>query len=75
MNARLMWCLESECHLSDVQCGFRQNYSTFGHIVRFETFVRETVIKKERVIALCFDLEKVYRLGVEDVRVHFKSGV
>ena len=57
VNARLMWCLESEGHLSDVQCGFRKNRSTVDHLVRFESFVREAFIKKEHV-AIFFDLEK-----------------
>ena len=52
VNARLMWCLESESHLSDVQCGFRKNRSTVDHLVRFESFVRETFIKKEHVVAI-----------------------
>ena len=60
VNARLMWCLESEGHLSDVQCGFRKNCSTVDHLVRFETFVREAFIKKEHVVAIFFDLEKAY---------------
>ena len=60
VNARLMWCLESEGHLSDVQCGFRKNRSTVDHLVRFESFVREAFIKKEHVVAIFFDLEKAY---------------
>ena len=60
-----MWCLESEGHLSDVQCGFRKNRSTVDHLVRFESFVREAFIKKEHVVAFFFfffffDLEKAY---------------
>ena len=54
VNARLMWCLESEGHLSDVQCGFRKNRSTVDHLVRFESFVREAFIKKEHVVAIFF---------------------
>ena len=59
VNVRLMWCLESEGHLSDVQCGFRKNRSTVDHLVRFESFVREAFIKKEHV-AIFFDLDKAY---------------
>ena len=47
-----MWCLESEGHLSDVQCGFRENRSTVDHLVRFESFVRDAFIKKEHVVAI-----------------------
>ena len=60
VNARLMWCLESEVHSFDVQCGFRKNRFTVDHLVRFETFAREAIIKKEYVIAIFFDLEKAY---------------
>ena len=60
MNARLMWCLESEGHLSDIQCGFRKNRSTVDHLVRVESFVREAFIKKGHVVAIFFDLEKAY---------------
>ena len=52
VNARLMWCLESEGHLFDVQCGFRKNSYTVDYLVRFETFVREAFIKKEHFIAI-----------------------
>ena len=54
VNAQLMWCLESEGHFSDVQCGFRKNRSTVDHLVRFETFVREAFIKKEHVVDIFF---------------------
>ena len=60
MNARLMWCLESECNLSDVQCGFCKNRPTVDHLVRFETFVREAFITKEHAVAIFIDLEKAY---------------
>ena len=61
VNAQLMWCLESEGHFSDVQCGFRKNRSTVDHLVRFETFVREAFIKKEHVVDIFFFyLEKAY---------------
>ena len=60
VNARLMWCLEFKGHLSDVQCGFHKNRSTVDHLVRFESFVREAFIKKEHVVAIFFDLGKVY---------------
>ena len=54
VNAQLMWCMESEGHLADVQCGFRKNRFTVDHLVRFESFVREAFIKKEHVVAIFF---------------------
>ena len=46
INARLMWSLESQALLSEKQCGFRKNHSTLDHLVRFETFIRNAVVKK-----------------------------
>ena len=60
VNARLVWHLESNGLISDIQCGFRQKRSTIDHLVRFETFIREAFIKKQHVLAVFFDLEKAY---------------
>ena len=49
-----MWCLESNGHLSDVQCGFQKKSSTVDHVVCFETFEKEAFVKKEHVIAFFF---------------------
>ena len=42
------------------QDGFRKNYSTYDHLVRLESFIRNVFIKKEHSVAICFDLEKAY---------------
>ena len=42
------------------QCGFRKNRSTIDHLVRFESFVRNALIKGEHVVSILFDLEKAY---------------
>ena len=55
-----MWSLESQGLLSEKQCGFRNNHSTLDHLVRFETFIRNAFLKKEHVLTIFFDLEKVY---------------
>ena len=60
VNARLMWSLESQGLLSEKQCGFRKNHSTLDHLVRFETFIRNALVKKEHVLTIFFDLEKAY---------------
>ena len=60
VNTRLVWFLESNNLISDLQCGFRQGRSTVDHLVRFETFVREAFVKKQHVLAVFFDLEKAY---------------
>ena len=55
-NARLVWLLESEHLIPDFQSGFRRGRNTWP----LESFVRETFIKKEHAVAVCFDLEKAY---------------
>ena len=41
INRRLVWYLESNKLLTNVECGFRSRHSTVDHLVRFETFCRE----------------------------------
>ena len=60
ISARLMWSLESQGLLSEKQSSFRKNHNTFDHLVHFETFIRYSFVKKEHVLTIFFDLEKVY---------------
>jgi len=60
INAHLVWFLESNGLLSNIQCGFRQDRSTLDHLVRFETFIRNAFAKKEHAVSIFFDLEKAY---------------
>ena len=60
INDRLVWFLESNNLLTNIQCGFRQGRSTIDHLVRFETFIRDGFIKNEHVVSVFFDLEKAY---------------
>ena len=60
ISAHLMWSLESQGLLSEKQCGFRKNHSTLDHLVPFETLIRNAFVKKEHVLIIFFDLEKVY---------------
>ena len=41
INRRLVWYLESNKLLTNVECSFRSRRSTVDHLVRFETFCRE----------------------------------
>jgi hypothetical protein len=59
-NARLVWFLESNGLLFNVQCEFRQGRNTLDHLVRFETFIWNAFAKKEHDVSIFFDLEKVY---------------
>jgi hypothetical protein len=38
-NARVVWFLESNGLVFNVQCEFRQGRNTLDHLVRFETFI------------------------------------
>ena len=41
INDRLVWYLENNKILTDIQCGFRKRKSTLDHLVRLETFIRD----------------------------------
>ena len=56
INLRLIWFLESNNLLSNLQTSFRAKRSTIDQIVRIETLIRETFIKKKHLITVLFDL-------------------
>ena len=60
VNDRLVWFLESNNLIANVQCGFRRQRGTLDHLVRFETFIREAFIRKEHAVSVFFDLESAY---------------
>ena len=60
VNDRLVWYLEKNKLITVFQSGFRRGRSTLDHLIRFESFIRETFIKREHMIAVFFDLEKAY---------------
>ena len=60
INKRLLWYLEHNDLLNIYQSGFRQGRSTTDHLVRLETFIRDTFIRKQHAVAIFFDLEKAY---------------
>ena len=60
VNDRLVWFLEKNKLIAAVQSGFRKQRGTLDHLVRFETFIRETFIKKEHAVSIFFDLESAY---------------
>jgi hypothetical protein len=59
-NERLVWYLERNNLISEIQSGFRKQRSTVDQFVRFETFIREAFVRKEHVVSVFFDLEKAY---------------
>ena len=60
VNDRLVWFLEKNNLIVDVQSGFRRQRGTIDHLVRFETFVREAFINRQHVVSVFFDLESAY---------------
>ena len=60
INERLVWYLESNGLISNLQCGFRNKRSITDYLVREETTTMEAFIRNEHLIASFFDLEKAY---------------
>ena len=60
INTRLMWSMKSQGLLLEKQCGFRKNHSKLDHLARFEMFIRDASVEKERILTIFFDLEKAY---------------
>ena len=60
VNARLICYLETNKLITEYQSGFRSQRSPMDHLIRLETFIRESSIKKEHLVAVFFDLEKAY---------------
>ena len=60
INDRLVYYLESNKLLTALQSGFRKSRSTTDHLVRLETYIRQSFIKNEHCVGVFFDLEKAY---------------
>lgn len=60
VNRRLVWYLETNNSLSNLQCGFRKNRTTVDHLVRLESLIREVLVNKGHLVAIFFDLEKAF---------------
>lgn len=60
VNNRLMWYLENNRMLTELQSGFRKGRSTTDQLVRLESFVREAFVRGEHATAVFFDMEKAY---------------
>ena len=87
INDRLVWYLESNGLISNLQCGFRSKRCTTDHLVYLETVIREAFIRNKHLAAIFFNLEKAYDttwkygimrdlhdLGLKDRLPHFISG-
>jgi hypothetical protein len=60
VNERLMWYLESNHILTELQSGFRKSRGTTDQLVRLESFIREAFVCRQHVVSVFFDLEKAY---------------
>ena len=60
INDRLVWHLESNGLISNLQCGFHSKRCTTDHLVCLETVIREAFIRNKHLAAIFFDLEKAY---------------
>ena len=87
INDRLVWYLESNGLICNLQCGFRRKRCTTDNLVRLEIVIREGFIRDEHLAAIFFDLEKAYDitwkygimrvlrdLGLKGRLPHFISG-
>ena len=60
INDRLVWYLEKNKIITNMQSGFRKQRSTTDQLVRLESFIREAFVQKQHAVAVFFDLEKAY---------------
>jgi hypothetical protein len=60
INELLIWFLETNNIITDIQYGLRKNRSTVDQLVRLETYIRDAFVYKEHVVSIFFDLEKAY---------------
>jgi len=60
INGRLVWYLEKNKLITNMQSGFRKHKSTTDNLVWLETFIREAFVQKQHAVAIFFDLEKAY---------------
>ena len=60
VNDRLVYYLESQTLISDLQSGFRKQRRTTDPLIRLETWVREGLANREHVVGVFFDLEKAH---------------
>ena len=87
INDRLVWYLESNGLISNLQSRFCSKRCTTDHLVHLETVIREAFIRNEYLAAIYFDLEKAYNttlkygimrdlrdLGLKGRLPHFISG-
>jgi potassium voltage-gated channel Eag-related subfamily H protein 8 len=54
IDDRLAWFLKSPNLLADIQCGFRSQRSTYDHLVKLESFIRDVFVNNEHAVSIFF---------------------
>lgn len=60
INIRLVWFLETNNIITNIQSGFRKNRSTTDHLVQLENHFQNNIAQRKHTIAVFFDLQKAY---------------
>lgn len=60
LNIRLMWFLESNNLISEIQAGYRNNLSTTDLMTRLENDLQNEIYNRKHTIAVFFDIAKAY---------------
>jgi len=60
INNRLIHYLEKNHCISPFQSGFRKGRSTIDNILLLETSVRNAFLRRNHLVAICFDIKKAY---------------
>ena len=58
INGRLIEFLENNTLLASVQCGFRANHSTIGHLIRQDSYIRKAMAEGKLTIGFSSTLKK-----------------
>ena len=62
LNKRLKTYLESINFFNPYQSGFRENRSTYDHLIALENAACQALRKKQHLIAISLDIEKAYEM-------------
>ena len=60
INTRLVWFLESNNFISEIQSGFRPARSTTDNLITLDTAIKNSLHNGKHFIAIFFDLQKAY---------------
>ena len=60
INTRLVWFLESNNLISEIQSGFRPARSTTDNLITLDTAIKNSLHNGKHFIAIFFDLQKAY---------------